>query len=459
MDKNIIIKENEENNAIIKNIQKKIPKDLSNENKLTLLVIILLEIVFNNNKDNYKRVCDFLKKKKILDNNFLCEIDSKYNEIKFNLVEAIKLLKKESNLISNLSGEEKITDLIKISPSLNLNMNNNTYRKNFMELEVLGRGGYGSVHKVLHKFEHNIYAIKKIFITKDTIMNNIDIFREIKLLSHLDHKNIVRYYTSWIDNDAQSIIEQIDPVIQRNEECRLINIEDDDILNMPILFIQMELCDYTLQDYINKMIQKDDINKRIEYFKEIVNGVSYIHENDIIHRDIKPSNILFKNNIIKIGDFGLSKKIIESVSKKSVENDINEIIISKKKNNLKVDILDLENDNEFEETSPECTPNMSVDIGTGIYRAPEIDIIEKKQKSIYNNKIDIYSLGIILIELLLVETKTQLEKMMNLGKILENKKRPLHNLISNDYDELIMKMINKNPERRCSIDEIKKFFS
>jgi serine/threonine protein kinase len=44
-----------------------------------------------------------------------------------------------------------------------------------------------------------------------------------------------------------------------------------------------------------------------------VSGLDIIHKNGYIHRDIKPLNILkYKGGIIKIGDFGISKKIIEN---------------------------------------------------------------------------------------------------------------------------------------------------
>lgn len=440
-DKNIILKPtSEENNIIIKSIKKKIPKNLSNENKLTLLVIILLEIVFSKNKDNYKKVCDFLKKNKILDEKFLEDINSNHNDIKFNLIEAINLLKKNTELMTE-------TKSIELG-----NLSNNSYRKNFMELQLLGHGGYGSVYKVLHKFEHNMYAIKKILVTKDIIANNIDIFREIKLLSKLEHKNIVRYYTSWIDNDYQTIIEYID-----NNQ---LDKTSDDLTDIPILFIQMELCEYTFLEYINKIMESEEIEKRIKYFTDIITGIEYLHDNNIMHRDIKPSNILYNDGKYKIGDFGLSKKLpkpieISGLGKKviSFENEIEdnkEIIIFKKKDSeLWIDTSNSGDNNDT--SSPEYdekTPNMSYDVGTGIYRAPEID------SGNYDNKVDIYSLGIILIEILLPKMKTQYEKYIKMSKILESKKKPLPELLSNNYDDLILKMTNKNPSRRINIKEV-----
>lgn len=51
------------------------------------------------------------------------------------------------------------------------------------------------------------------------------------------------------------------------------------------------------------------IGTRINYWLKIVEGINYLHSNNIIHRDIKPSNIFFLNNEIKIGDFGMSKTL------------------------------------------------------------------------------------------------------------------------------------------------------
>jgi len=47
------------------------------------------------------------------------------------------------------------------------------------------------------------------------------------------------------------------------------------------------------------------------YAKQIVDGINYLHHNNTIHRDLKCANLLVDNNgIVKVSDFGASKKIV-----------------------------------------------------------------------------------------------------------------------------------------------------
>ena len=52
--------------------------------------------------------------------------------------------------------------------------------------------------------------------------------------------------------------------------------------------------------------------KARDYFKQMIDAVSYLHVNGIIHRDLKPENLVFSDqphSIIKICDFGVSKMV------------------------------------------------------------------------------------------------------------------------------------------------------
>jgi hypothetical protein len=381
IDKSNYDNNDETNNLIISNLNNKQTEHLSKDIQLSILVSALLDIVFVNKKNNLNKILSLLQKYDILNNDF---VDYNYSETKFKIKHLLNTLLVDNNTNRITNENDENTDknnIIIYNKKRNENLENN-YSNNFIELENIGNGSYGSVYKVYHKYEKNLYAIKKVHITNELIKDNFDIFREIQLFSKLNHKNIVRYYSSWLND------------------------------NNSTLYIQMELCESTFRDYLNNIKQDEGIEKRIFYFNQIVEGIKYLHDNDIIHRDIKPSNILFIDNTVKICDFGLARHV----------NNLTNII------------------------------NGSSEVGTSFYRAPEIDT------HIYNNKIDVYSLGIILIELLLKYCKTQAERMMHIKEILENIKenkiKQIPYLITNIYDEIIINMINTNVKERYNIDDV-----
>lgn len=73
------------------------------------------------------------------------------------------------------------------------------------------------------------------------------------------------------------------------------------------LYIQMEFCTTTLKDLLDKGNFWKATADIFSLFRQIVEGLAYIHSRGIVHRDLKPQNIfLDADGVIKIGDFGLA---------------------------------------------------------------------------------------------------------------------------------------------------------
>lgn len=72
------------------------------------------------------------------------------------------------------------------------------YSREFEELSVLGKGGFGLVTKVRHKLDGRLYAVKIISMRKNDLKTLNTLLREVQSLAQLDHPNIVRYHSTWI---------------------------------------------------------------------------------------------------------------------------------------------------------------------------------------------------------------------------------------------------------------------
>uniref|UniRef100_A0A8C2V9W6 Eukaryotic translation initiation factor 2-alpha kinase 2 n=2 Tax=Chinchilla lanigera TaxID=34839 RepID=A0A8C2V9W6_CHILA len=163
--------------------------------------------------------------------------------------------------------------------------------KNYEDIELIGKGGYGEVFKATHRLVKNIHVIKRVKYTKKKAL------REVQALAALRHPNIVQYCYCWEGYDY-------DP------DCSLST--DNSRPKSPCLFITMEFCDKgTLEQWIDQRRENNsDRALALEFFEQITTGVHYIHSSKIIHRDLKPSNIfLVDEKQVKIGDFGLATSL------------------------------------------------------------------------------------------------------------------------------------------------------
>ncbi|KAK0477848.1 kinase-like domain-containing protein [Armillaria novae-zelandiae] len=70
-------------------------------------------------------------------------------------------------------------------------------KEDWEELELLGKGAFGSVIKARDRIDNHVYAVKKVRLR--TLRSDTKTFREVNTLSRLSHRFIVRYYTTWVE--------------------------------------------------------------------------------------------------------------------------------------------------------------------------------------------------------------------------------------------------------------------
>ncbi|XP_072425462.1 eIF-2-alpha kinase GCN2-like isoform X2 [Chiloscyllium punctatum] len=160
------------------------------------------------------------------------------------------------------------------------------------------------------------------------------------------------------------------------------------------LYIQMEYCEKsTLRDTIDRGLYRD-INRLWRLFREILDGLAYIHEQGMIHRDLKPVNIfLDSNDHVKIGDFGLATDHLA---------------------NPAGDRQETEGSGSIHFIKPDPAGNLTGMVGTALYVSPEV---QGNTKASYNQKVDLFSLGIIFFEMSYHPMDTTSERISVLSKL------------------------------------------
>ncbi len=144
----------------------------------------------------------------------------------------------------------------------------------YQTLEVIGRGGFGTVYKAIDTSLDREVALKVLHPQLMADGNFVKYFkREAKTLASIDHPNILRIY-------------EIGEVDNR-------------------LFIATELMVATLEDVIAEK-GKYEFEEAFPLLKNIADGLHALHEKQIVHRDVKPSNILVnEKGQAVLGDLGL----------------------------------------------------------------------------------------------------------------------------------------------------------
>ncbi|NXU75378.1 M3K19 kinase, partial [Oreotrochilus melanogaster] len=147
--------------------------------------------------------------------------------------------------------------------------------------EILGKGAYGTVYCGLTS-QGQLIAVKQVVLgTSDQLTTEKEyqkFHEEVDLLKTLKHVNIVTYLGTCLEDNILSIFMEFVPGGSISS-----------IINRFSPLPEMVLCKYT---------------------KQILQGVSYLHDNCVVHRDIKGNNVmLMPNGVIKLIDFGCARRL------------------------------------------------------------------------------------------------------------------------------------------------------
>ncbi|KAL7138891.1 hypothetical protein ABFS83_09G013400 [Erythranthe nasuta] len=160
--------------------------------------------------------------------------------------------------------------------------------------EILGKGAFKKVYRAFDEREGIEVAWNQVKVA-DLLRNAVDLERlysEVHLLKTLKHKNIIKFYNSWVDT--------------KNEH---------------INFITEIFTSGNLRQY-RKKHKHVDVRALKKWSKQILEGLLYLHSHDppVIHRDVKCDNIFVNGNQgeVKIGDLGLAAILQQARSAHSV---------------------------------------------------------------------------------------------------------------------------------------------
>ena len=266
--------------------------------------------------------------------------------------------------------DENATDKVQFSRKRFTYASGATPLKGYTIKRGIGIGGFGEVYFAVSDAGKEV-ALKHI-------QRNLDVeLRGVSQCINLKHINLITLWDIQRDDDGEGwVIMEYVPGNSLRDVC-------------------VQYSDGMPMDVMEK------------WFTQACAGVGYLHQHGIVHRDLKPGNIFFDSdqNVVKIGDYGLSKFM--SYSRRSGQTE---------------------------------------SVGTFHYMAPEIG------KGMYGKEIDVYALGIILCEMLTGKVPFDGESSQEI--IMKHLTAdPEIDHIPQPFQKVIRKSLAKDPDRRYSTVE------
>ncbi|XP_028661261.1 serine/threonine-protein kinase PLK2b [Erpetoichthys calabaricus] len=263
------------------------------------------------------------------------------------------------------------------APEMSRIITDPTTGKCYCRGKVLGKGGFAKCYELTDLSTNKVYAAKIIphsRVAKPHQREKID--REIELHRALHHRHIVHFYHHFEDKEN--------------------------------IYILLEYCSRRSLAHIlkaRKVLTEPEVRY---YLRQIVSGLKYLHEQEILHRDLKLGNFFINDTMdLKVGDFGLAAKL------EPLENRRRTI----------------------------C--------GTPNYLSPEV-----LNKQGHGCESDVWALGCVMYTMLLGRPPFETTNLKETYRCIREARYTVPSSLSVHARQLVASMLSKNPEDRPSLDEI-----
>lgn len=302
---------------------------------------------------------------------------------------------------------------------LNNNKSARISHKAYDRIRVLGRGSFGVASVNRRRQDCSLVVLKEIDLSRfKGERERLSAINEATIMSSLDHANIIKYYNAY------------------TTETKLI--------------IEMEYASIgTLATYLSLHAPLGE-REILVIFKQITNGLNYLHSMNIIHLDLKMENIfLTSEGYVKIGDFGIAHLLEPSSLNSSVaSSDVDAAMVTTAQlNRNKPNHGDDVNTNSRVKRAQQQTSPLHCTLA---FSSPE-----RCHGEPTDFKSDIWSLGCILYELItskpLFEANSLPQLVMNITKISY---QPIRRNISPALRQTFESLIARNPMDRPTAHEL-----
>lgn len=227
--------------------------------------------------------------------------------------------------------------------------------------ELLGKGFFGQVFKVTHRITKEVMVLKELHRVEETAQLNF--LKEVAVLKSLNHKNVLKFIG----------------VLYKEKRLHLVT-------------------EYVAGGSLKELLHDSGLPlswpERISFAKDIACGMSYLHSKNIIHRDLNSLNCLVKEDkTIIVADFGLARIINTSLSARCSEKwTSNEGGSTQTATHSQAEGGNNNNGTLGRSKSRQRRQRYTV-VGNPYWMAPEM-----MKGFIYDEKVDIFSFGIVLCE-------------------------------------------------------------